>query len=90
MHRFSVALLVGVVGLVGCAAEEDEMMAEEPAELVMGPVDGLDLPGMDLDRVQVDAAAPDFSLVSVAGPPVTLSSFRGKRNVVLVFYRGHW
>ena len=89
MHRLGVAVLVGVMGMAGCAAQ-DVGMDEEPAEIVLGPVDGHDLPGVDLDRVQVGALAPDFSLTSLAGPPVTLSSFRGAKNVVLVFYRGHW
>jgi len=89
MYRFAVALLVGVVGLAGCAAQEDEMR-EEPDPIALGAADGHDLPGADLDRVQVGDTAPDFSLVSLAGPPVTLSSFRGEKNVILVFYRGHW
>ncbi len=89
MHRLGVALLVGAVGMAGCAAQ-DEAVDEEPAETVLGPVDGHDLPGVDLDRVQVGESAPDFTLTSLAGPPVTLSSFRGVKNVVLVFYRGHW
>ena len=45
---------------------------------------------MDIERVQVGHEAPDFTLASLAGPPVTLSDFRGQKNVVLVFYRGHW
>ena len=89
MHRLGVALMVGVVGMAGCAAQ-DEAVDEEPAEIVLGPVDGHDLPGVDLDRVQVGDPAPDFTLTSLAGPPVTLSSFRAVKNVVLVFYRGHW
>jgi peroxiredoxin (alkyl hydroperoxide reductase subunit C) len=36
--------------------------------------------------VPVGAIAPDFTLKDQAGNAVTLSSFRGKRNVVLVFY----
>lgn len=36
--------------------------------------------------VSVGAAAPDFELVDQHGTPVRLSSFRGGRNVVLVFY----
>jgi peroxiredoxin len=32
--------------------------------------------------------APDFSLVDVDGKPVSLSAFRGKQHVVLVFNRG--
>jgi peroxiredoxin len=34
----------------------------------------------------IGEAAPDFSLVNQFGETVTLSEFRGKRNVVLVFY----
>ena len=30
--------------------------------------------------------APDFSLVDVSGNDVRLSDFKGKQNVVLVFY----
>jgi len=34
-------------------------------------------------------AAPDFTLVSLSNRAVTLADFKGKRNVVLVFYFGH-
>ena len=56
----------------------------------LGPVDGLNLPPVDLERVAVGSLAPDFSLQTISGDTLTLSSFRGARNVVLVFYRGHW
>jgi mycoredoxin-dependent peroxiredoxin len=36
--------------------------------------------------VSVGAAAPDFELKDQHGTPVRLSSFRGSKNVVLVFY----
>ena len=35
-----------------------------------------------------DGQAPDFTLDSAQGSPVTLSDYRGKSYVVLVFYRG--
>jgi cytochrome oxidase Cu insertion factor (SCO1/SenC/PrrC family) len=44
----------------------------------------------DLDRVHVGIQAPDFTLESSEGEQVTLSSYRGEKNVVLVFYRGYW
>lgn len=93
MRRFGALMILGVVGLMGCATEDmaqDQMMMEEPAEVVLGPADGLELDGVDLERVQAGQMAPDFTLASLTGPPVTLSSFRGAKNVVLVFYRGHW
>jgi hypothetical protein len=40
--------------------------------------------------VVVGQPLPDFTLPDAAGRPVTLSSFRGQRPVVLVFYRGYW
>ncbi len=55
-----------------------------------GPRDGAGLPPTDLERVAVGGPAPDFSLESKDGAMVTLSSFRGRKSVVLVFYRGHW
>ena len=30
--------------------------------------------------------APDFSLVDVSGNPVSLSEFKEKKNIVLIFY----
>ena len=36
--------------------------------------------------VEVGEAAPDFELKDQHGTPVRLSSFRGAKNVVLVFY----
>lgn len=60
------------------------------AERVLGPVDGHDLPGIELERVVVGTEAPDFSLRALSGDVITLSDYRGKKDVVLVFYRGHW
>ena len=60
------------------------------SEPQLGPHDGLDLSGLDTGRVAIGDIAPDFSLVSYAGPVTTLSDFRGDKNVVLQFYRGYW
>ena len=56
----------------------------------LGPADGLALSGQDTGRVTVGSVAPGFTLESKDGDTVTLSDFRGKKNIVLVFYRGHW
>jgi cytochrome oxidase Cu insertion factor (SCO1/SenC/PrrC family) len=60
------------------------------AGTVLGPKDGAGLGPTDIERVAVGSLAPDFALESKDGPTVTLSSFRGRKNIVLVFYRGHW
>lgn len=63
-------------------------LAQRPAAL--GPSDGRDLQPTEIERVAIGSRAPDFTLRRMSGGTVTLSSFRGKKNVVLVFYRGYW
>jgi cytochrome oxidase Cu insertion factor (SCO1/SenC/PrrC family) len=60
------------------------------AQIKLGPQDGQDLPPSDLNRVKVGNEAPDFTLEKEAGKPISLSDYRGKKTVVLVFYRGFW
>jgi hypothetical protein len=40
--------------------------------------------------VRVGEPAPDFTLPDALGRPVALADYRGKKAVVLVFYRGYW
>ena len=39
-------------------------------------------------RIDLNAQAPDFTLADYNENPVSLSDFKGKKNVVLVFNRG--
>ena len=41
-------------------------------------------------EIEVGEVAPDFTLKDQDGNPVTLSGFRGKKNVVLAFYPFDW
>jgi cytochrome oxidase Cu insertion factor (SCO1/SenC/PrrC family) len=41
-------------------------------------------------HLHVGARAPDFTLPDAGGRPVSLADYRGKKPVVLVFYRGYW
>ena len=56
----------------------------------LGPADGDGFAPTDLERVKVNSPAPDFTLEAENGTPITLSQFRDKQPVILVFYRGHW
>jgi hypothetical protein len=76
----SLGLAVSVLLAVACAGKGR----------TLGPVDGHELPPADTGRVAVGDPAPDFSLASYGEGVVTLSEFRGKREVILVFYRGWW
>jgi peroxiredoxin len=60
------------------------------AQTTLGSKDAAQLPATDLERVVAGKEAPDFTLEDQAGKPITLSEYRGKKSVVLVFYRGYW
>jgi len=40
--------------------------------------------------LRVGERLPDFTLSDAAGRDVSLSEYRGKKPVVIVFYRGYW
>lgn len=82
-RRRTVLVAALAAALAACAGADE-------AGVALGPVDGRELPPADTGRVAVGDAAPDFALESYEGPVVRLSDFRGEREVILVFYRGHW
>lgn len=60
------------------------------AQPKLGPKDSASFPASDLARLKAGDEAPDFTLEDQDGRPVTLSDYRGKKTVVVVFYRGFW
>jgi cytochrome oxidase Cu insertion factor (SCO1/SenC/PrrC family) len=83
MKRFKLAAWLSVAVMLACSGFT-------LAQTALGPKDGKELPAADLNRVKVGDEAPDFTLEDQDGRPVTLSTYRGKKSVVLVFYRGYW
>jgi cytochrome oxidase Cu insertion factor (SCO1/SenC/PrrC family) len=81
MFRSTLALALLSIAFAATGAQQ------RPA---LGPVDGAGLAPLDTGRVAVGTVAPDFTLESKDGGTVTLSQLRGKKTVILVFYRGHW
>ena len=81
-------LMAGRQGAVPSSTDGAGEAVNQAANL--GPADGRELPGQDTGRVMVGNPAPDFSLLAYSGEVITLSDFRGQKNVVLAFYRGHW
>jgi peroxiredoxin len=41
-----------------------------------------------MSRVEINEAAPNFSLTDFNGRKISLADFQGKKNVLLVFNRG--
>jgi len=77
--------LVFALVLLGSTA-----VAADARQRALGPRDGLDLPAVDTGRVAVGDMAPDFALRERDGSVIALSDYRGRQNVILVFYRGYW
>jgi branched-subunit amino acid ABC-type transport system permease component len=40
--------------------------------------------------LRVGDQPPEFTLLDAAGRPVSLADYRGKKPVVVIFYRGYW
>lgn len=80
--------LVSTLTIFAFAASATVATAQSAPTL--GPVDGRELAATDIERVAVGGTAPDFTLAKHGGGTLTLSSFRGKKYVALVFYRGYW
>lgn len=84
-----IAVALSVASIAQSAyAQQGAMATTSNGQL--GPVDGKDLEPTDIERIAIGKAAPDFTLARYGGGTVTLSQYRGKKNVVLVFYRGYW
>lgn len=88
-------LFIAIVALLITACTSDartsrDAPSERSTPAALGPSDGRELPPADLERVAVGDTAPDFRLESLRNGTVTLSDFRGAKDVVLVFFRGHW
>jgi hypothetical protein len=77
----------GVAALIAAAFVA---CAPDAPRVALGPVDGRELSPADTGRVGVGDVAPDFSLASYDDGVITLSDYRGQKDVILVFYRGWW
>lgn len=75
------ALLLAALLLTAC---NNDPVATEALASASGysDVDGV--------RLEVGQPAADFTLTDYRGNAVTLSDYRGKSNVMLLFYRGEW
>ena len=91
----AVALALAVLALAACGSAAQPMgeapvaTAEPATAPAATPGSGSGSTGAADPEPQGDIA-PKFTLPSAAGEPVSLDSFTGDRNVVLVFYRGFW
>ena len=84
----AIALFLAVLSLAACGASE-EPTTEAPAAAVESTSESTAATPSSESEPQGDFA-PMFTLPSASGDEVSLDSFAGDKNVVLVFYRGFW
>ncbi len=85
MKRSLVLLLIHAVLLLFAA---DAVLAQAPGDRIYDP--GHLKPRDSALRVAVGQPAPDFTLPDLNGRQVSLSSYRGKKHVVLSFVPAAW
>jgi peroxiredoxin (alkyl hydroperoxide reductase subunit C) len=78
------ALVLGMTGVAPVVQARSEAYQEN----IYDP--GVLKPRDSQLRVKVGETAPDFSLPAVSGGKVTLSGYRGKKNVVISFVPAAW
>lgn len=85
-------ILTGCLLMAALLAAPQVLQAQTHSEAFKDNIydTGLLKPRDSVLKVKVGSRAPDFTLTSVAGPKVTLSRFRGKKNVVLSFVPAAW
>lgn len=83
-------ILLGFVGLLMLVIMPVYLQFKVEGQVKPGPKEAANPAPADLNRVNPGTEAPDFTLENHDGKTITLSENRGKKSVVLVFYRGYW
>jgi peroxiredoxin len=88
LRRNTFWIWVAAVAVVAFSAREAPALSDAFKSNIYNP--GILKPTDSKLKVKVGQEAPDFTLPSVADGRVTLSSYRGKKNVVLSFVPAAW
>ena len=88
-----VAVTLALIAIVACgsAAEPEATVAPAATEAPAAASTNDESSAADAESEAPAAMlAPTFELPNAKGETVSLASYAGERNVVLVFYRGFW
>ena len=84
------ALSIAALALAACGASS-ESATESPVATAPSPATEAAQTASDTTDAEPQGdIAPKFELPSGTGGTVSLASFAGDKNVVVVFYRGFW
>jgi cytochrome oxidase Cu insertion factor (SCO1/SenC/PrrC family) len=90
IRNWPVGCLLGALLLDGCESKSASVgsLTAPIASPSPTPTPTVDPRITDLNRIKVGSEAPDFSLLDQDGKRHRLADLRGKKYVVLTFYRG--
>ena len=86
----SLATVLLIAAITVACGSASEPAAEEGESHPAAHVTGNEGTAAEASTPTMASAAPRFTLPSASGESVSLASFAGDKNVVLVFYRGFW
>ena len=89
----AIALSLGVMAVAACggASKPPTSAPEATAPSASSAATGEKVEQSDAESSAPSAMmAPTFELPNAAGETISLASYAGDKNVVLVFYRGFW
>ena len=89
-HGLALALALSVAALAACGDASAGSTPDAPPQITATPAAASGVAPAAAQRTPAANAAPGFRLSNAAGETVTLDSYAGRKNVVLVFYRGFW
>jgi len=79
-----------LLALVGCQSREHQVSVDSLTAPLPTPKVVVDPNITDLERIKEGMPAPDFALEDINNKVYRLSDYKSQKDVVLVFYRGHF
>lgn len=89
-RNLAFALLLVWLACAACSEQKEADTSALTRPLPAEPSPTLAPSATDLKRVVKGSTAPDFALEAMDGDTYKLSSYRDKKFVALVFYRGYF
>ena len=86
----TVALSMMVLALAACGSAAEPQPTATPPATAASTAAAMNEEAPSSTEAPSAKAAPAFELPNAAGETISLASYAGDKNVVLVFYRGFW
>ena len=92
LSRFGAVLVLSIaaLALAACGSSSEPATESPAATAAQAPTEAAQAASETTDAEPQGEMAPKFELPSGTGGTVSLASFAGDKNVVVVFYRGFW